>query len=575
MEKRKKYMGYSRISQKDYAASLDSQKDLILRVAKDANILPGEVELYVDEKSGKTSWEREHYDKMMKILIADMKHNKKPEDRKYGWIICFKVDRLARNDEDFTILLELLKAWYEIKSATETIENTPTWRLLFRMLASFAVFESEKLGSRISLAQLHNLIAKNYKSLWGNFNRFGFRMPDKEKWNEKDEYEIVEHEAEVVRKIYEIKVMNPTIKPSALYKKLLPAYRKVLDDYLKWKVTPPAEYISRILNDDSTFRYNGTIARNLDINDELIVNYIDSIRENNKIDASIDIDWASKIWWTLSFLFHHPEKTIVNDLLYDRVKNIIKIKNDKRRKYDSESSAFYWLFENLIYLDYHNYEIKTWTYPKEKISKKTWETTTYYNYSANFPTTEKSKNYPKKNISDKKAETLVKETWFVEDILNLDESIIVWLYGHLEQLSKKQKTAELKSVTAKINIYWYRTQRSEVEAEYAESQKEKEQYLKWAKEYRELKHHYEDEKRDIENESSHWIDTYISLFNLNNFWDLDAYTKRIFFITFIDKIVISQSEYDDSKWHKIVIHPEPFIVEAWELRNTYTFDTEE
>jgi len=574
MEKHKKYMWYSRISQKDYATSLDTQRDLILKVAREANISKDDIEFHVDEKSWKKSGKRNSYDKMMQELIYDKNSNKKPEDRKYGWIICFKIDRLARNDKDFTILLELLKEWYEIKSATETIENTPTWRLLFRMLASFAVFESEKLGSRISLAQLHNLIAKNYKSLWGNFDRFWFRMPDKEKWNDKDEYELVENEAEVIRKIYEIKVMNSQIKPSEIYQKLEIKYRTILDNYLKKKTIWYAEYISKILDDKWTFRYNGTIVRNLDINDELILNYIDSIRENNSINNSIDIQWANKIWWTLSFVFYHPEKTIVNDLLYDKVRSIIKVKNDKRRKYDSQSAPFYWLFENLIHLDYYNYEIKAWTYPKEKRSIKTWQTNTYYNYSANFPTTEKSKDYPKKNISDNKTEVLAQKTWFVEDVLSLDKKIISGLYWHLKKLAKTHKTAELKKVTARINIYWYRTERSDIESEYADLKEEKEQYLKWAKEYRELKHYYEDEKRDIENESNHWIDKYTGLFGLKNFWSLDKYTKRIFFITFIDKIVVSESEYN-SKRHKIAIHPEPFIVEAWGLKNIYTYDTEE
>jgi DNA invertase Pin-like site-specific DNA recombinase len=62
-------------------------------------------------------------------------------------------------------LLKLLDAGYEFISATETIENTPTGRLLFRMLSSFAVYESEKLSNRQSIAKIHNLILQKFDSL--------------------------------------------------------------------------------------------------------------------------------------------------------------------------------------------------------------------------------------------------------------------------------------------------------------------------------------------------------------------------------------------------------------------------
>ena len=103
----KKYFLYTRVSNDDYDKSIDNQKDILLKIAKEKKILPDVIKPYYEEHQ---SWSRDKdrpfFDEMLKKLEDDMKDaGGNVDKRKYGWILFFKIDRLARNDKDFERLL--------------------------------------------------------------------------------------------------------------------------------------------------------------------------------------------------------------------------------------------------------------------------------------------------------------------------------------------------------------------------------------------------------------------------------------------------------------------------------------
>lgn len=104
----------------------------------------------------------------MVSALAEDGSIKNIRNRKYGGIFFYKVDRLFRNFHDYNRIEKILDAGYDFISATETIENTPTGKLLFRMLASFAIYETEKLSNRESATHLQNIIKKEFKKLGGH-----------------------------------------------------------------------------------------------------------------------------------------------------------------------------------------------------------------------------------------------------------------------------------------------------------------------------------------------------------------------------------------------------------------------
>ncbi|MFH1614850.1 MAG: recombinase family protein [Planctomycetota bacterium] len=70
-------------------------------------------------------------------------------------IICWRLDRLARNISGMCKLVELLQAKNtNLVSLKENIDlSTPTGRLMINVLSSFAVFETEVRGERVLAGQ--------------------------------------------------------------------------------------------------------------------------------------------------------------------------------------------------------------------------------------------------------------------------------------------------------------------------------------------------------------------------------------------------------------------------------------
>lgn len=159
----RRFFVYTRISTKDwsYEKSLEQQLEVCKIKATQHNISELNLDT-ISEQASWYSWDRPQFDEMIRRLKRDSE--RPPEKRQYGWIIFYKIDRLARNSADFQDLDILLNEWYKLISTTEVIENTPTGKLLFRMLCAFAIFESEKLSWRMILSQIHSILHSRFRS---------------------------------------------------------------------------------------------------------------------------------------------------------------------------------------------------------------------------------------------------------------------------------------------------------------------------------------------------------------------------------------------------------------------------
>jgi len=72
------------------------------------------------------------------------------EQRDVDYVICWKVDRFARNRrDDANMLFEIELAGARLISATENIDQTPAGRLMHGMLASFAEYYSRNLANEV------------------------------------------------------------------------------------------------------------------------------------------------------------------------------------------------------------------------------------------------------------------------------------------------------------------------------------------------------------------------------------------------------------------------------------------
>ncbi len=72
------------------------------------------------------------------------------EQRDVDYVICWKVDRFARNRrDDANMLFEIGLAGARLISATENIDQTPAGRLMHGMLASFAEYYSRNLANEV------------------------------------------------------------------------------------------------------------------------------------------------------------------------------------------------------------------------------------------------------------------------------------------------------------------------------------------------------------------------------------------------------------------------------------------
>src|SRR5829696_3351167 len=120
------------------------------------------------------------------------------EDAKEGKVQIVLVYRLDRLGRSLLVIVDahdrLQEAGVALRSATEPIDtSTPSGRLIFQMLASFAEFERESIRERTQ-AGLHRA-ARNGKHM-GPIP-YGYRASPKD-----GHLEVVEEEAEIIRQIF-------------------------------------------------------------------------------------------------------------------------------------------------------------------------------------------------------------------------------------------------------------------------------------------------------------------------------------------------------------------------------------
>lgn len=353
----KLYFVYMRISKwiddpNWYKWSLHNQEDICLKIAKNLQIPNENVILVQEDISWFKAKKRPKFEAMMSKLEADWKKNESPDKifkRKYWWILFLKVDRLARNYEEFERIDKLFNAWYELISATETIENTPTWRLLLRMLAWFAIYESEKLSNRQTLAQLMNLVKWKFSSLWWSIPSYWYHKTEKKEWF--TELSVKEEEGNIIRNIYlifrELYSQN--------WKKNYQKTKTIINNNfnLTWDKALTTRKITSIIKNITAIKYDWYFIRELSIRDKIIQNYISKLQEHNSINA--DITWSVIIWGRIKFTFHLDEYVIMSPDLYESVQSIL-IKTQTRQKigyWDSLSK----LYSILFFLNKDNNEI--------------------------------------------------------------------------------------------------------------------------------------------------------------------------------------------------------------------------
>lgn len=531
----KQYFLYTRVSNDDYDKSIDNQIDVLLKIAKGKCIDSDIVKPYYEEHQ---SWMRDKnrplFDEMLKKLEDDLKETGKNVDkRKYWWILFFKIDRLARNDKDFERLLRLLDAGYEFISATETIENTPTGRLLFRMLASFAVYESEKLGNRQSIAKIHNLILQNFKSLWWDMVIFGYELKDgKVQKNDK--------QSNMISRAYDLFIESDgKTKYKDMFVQLDKEYKWELTKYLKtkWKTTPE-KFMRNIIKNDTAFQYNWYIEINISVNDELIKNYIETVTEKKYDKYGFSIAWESKIGGKVKFVYFNDELMIIPDTIYEEKESILEQREFQSQTINHKKA----LFEDIFYVK-HKSALYPFSWKPEQKKEK-------YN------------NYRRKvgdqlfRISEKKIDDKIIGSKQIPKILSRLQSHLVGIKNILLESNGLDIGKEMKKIKATFNIYkgckeryeWLLTHKDE----------DVEMNTKLFKKYSDLENITKDQMHSLEQSSVYRIDKYLEIMKINDLGNQTNSMKRLIYISLFDKIAYEPLEHDK---FKVILYPFTFLFE--------------
>ena len=539
----KKYFIYTRVSDDGYEKSIDNQKEILLKLAEKDWISKENIEFKSEIVSSKKWSKRDEFDDMLEALEKDEKKYKwNLEFRKYWWVYFFKIDRLSRNDKDFQKIFNLLDAWYIFKSATETIENTPTWRLLFRMLSSFAIFEVEKLSSRESVAQIHNILLKRFKNLWWKIAIFWYKIMEKT-WNIK----VVEKEKDIILDIYEMYrqskewIFEKKLTYKDIFNKINEKYDWYILKYLKEKssISNQNKFIENVLKNDNMMRYNWYIERTLKINDELIKNYIETIID--KKEEFYEITWWNKIWWKIKFSFYFEEYVIVNDVLNNRVKEFLN--QNKNKNHWIKNIKYCWLFEYITYFK-KDWELYKLSRPYHNKVKNTY----HYRRTVNW------KNYEISELTG--LENKIKRCWIIDKILWLSDKQIITIKKQLEEIEKNEQKWELAKLTWTKNIYNKSIERYTFLLQESETKKEILDYSKMKKVFEDYVSNIDKDIEIIKEDKNYNIEIFINLLAIKNFYSQDIYTKRDFYVTFFEKLI-----YDENKNVTIVL-PD-YLAELW------------
>ena len=142
---------YYRVSTEDQAqngVSLEQQKKACLEYALNHDIEI--VRMFHDDGVSAKTVNR----KGLQDLLAYCQKNYKNIDS----VIVYKIDRLSRNVKDYaTILMALEELKIKFISATETVDKTPSGKLIGTIMASFAQFDNDVRSERVSSCMLEKI----------------------------------------------------------------------------------------------------------------------------------------------------------------------------------------------------------------------------------------------------------------------------------------------------------------------------------------------------------------------------------------------------------------------------------
>ncbi len=142
---------YYRVSTEDQAqngVSLEQQKKACLEYALNHDIEITKL-FHDDGVSAKTTNR-----KGLQELLSYCQKNYRNIDS----VIVYKIDRLSRNVKDYaTILMALEELQIKFISATETVDKTPSGKLIGTIMASFAQFDNDVRSERVSSCMLEKI----------------------------------------------------------------------------------------------------------------------------------------------------------------------------------------------------------------------------------------------------------------------------------------------------------------------------------------------------------------------------------------------------------------------------------
>jgi site-specific DNA recombinase len=162
---------YARVSTlmqgEDGKASLPTQLDAMRAHAERLGFATCEEYTYVERHSGEELYERPELSR----LREDAKR------RPFGLVLCYSVERLARNSAYVQIVLdEWERLGISLQFATEELENTPLGRAIMNMRAYAGEVETERRRDRFHRAKMARV--HSGKPLAGSRSTYGYNWSD-------------------------------------------------------------------------------------------------------------------------------------------------------------------------------------------------------------------------------------------------------------------------------------------------------------------------------------------------------------------------------------------------------------
>lgn len=193
---------YLRVSTLDQVEgfSLEAQNDRLTAFCKSQGW--DDTTIYMDDGKSGTDMDRP----ALKRLIRHC------EEKKIQAVVVLKLDRLSRKQKDVLYLLEEVfeKNNVIFKSATEPFDtSTPLGKAMLGILAVFAQLERDMIVERTVIGKMQRVIGGKWN---GGHAPFGYRYNE-----DTEELEVVEDQADIVRKIYAMFVRGESLNSISIW----------------------------------------------------------------------------------------------------------------------------------------------------------------------------------------------------------------------------------------------------------------------------------------------------------------------------------------------------------------------